>query len=168
MVRYVWMCLIVGLITMGTASSATAATAGPAGQPGVGIDVGGMYNGFHGVYALDEHLQVGAHFGMGLISASGASVSGLMVAPYGRYNLGPVIGELSPFMQAQFAVFGGGYYGYMSSTVSALSLSGGFSYNVSPVFVVSGRVEVVQLFFAGGTALTLGVLTPTLSAEWFF
>ncbi len=169
--QFVWTRKVVGLLAllvMTSALPARAANDGPAGQAGVGIDVGGMYNGLHGVYALDKNIQVGAHLGMGLMSASGFSVSGLMFAPYARYQLGPVVGDLVPFGQLQFAVFGGGYYGYLSTTVSALSFSGGLTYNVSPSFVVSGRVELVQLFFSGGTAVSLGVMTPTLSAEWFF
>ncbi len=93
-------------------------------------------------------------------SSSTGRLSGWCGGAFVRGNFGRVLP--APVRQAQWSTFGQATR--MRTTPPRPVSRCQFSDNVASVFVVSGSGEMLQEEITGGTAIRLGVMTPSLSA----
>lgn len=167
-------CLVLALgiilFGFGFGPQASAQSGAPSGQLGVGLDIGSTSLGVRVTYALNPNIQLGAQFGAGLYAGGGASAGAIVLGPYGRLLVNP-IGKVTPFVEAQLVIIGGGagYSGTVYSSSSAgLVMGGGFAFYPSQNFGVSGRLDLLQVFFSDPMVFGIGLLTPSVTAEFYF
>ena len=162
-VRFVSILLSLCVLVLGTQKLSAQS---PDQQFGFGFNVGSEISGGHIAYAISPSFHLGGLVGLNMISSSGSSVNGFVLAPYGKFLL-KGSKNFVPFIMGQFVLLNGDLYKRGNDTPSFLNASFGGEYFASKNDGVFGSINLVQLGFSPSVT-TIGITTQaTVGIEWF-
>lgn len=152
MKRFLTSVATAALVALGAGSVAAQS---PSEQIGFGFTAGQLTGG-HVAYAMSPALHIGTGFGMQVQEGNNI----VYFAPYAKLLLaGPK--ELKPYFKAEFELLSGG-----GRSSTALSVSGGGEYFVTPNVGIFGQIALVSISF-DPSVTTIGLLRPSVGIEWF-
>lgn len=161
MLKATFLFLFLSLAILFQAASASAQkNAPPSSQFGVGILTGGSggASGLEGVFALNQHMQVGTLFGLQLQSGGGESSTTLEFAPFFRYQF---VSTVSPFLQGGLAIVSVG-----GTSSSGMFLGGGLAYYIAETFGIHADVDILSVGFSP-SLITFGWANGRVGVDWF-